>query len=205
MQPVGLVPRLLHDFRETAPNVATQIFEDKTTRLLPRLLSGSLDLALIRPSEVPSRRLETLFLLYETAVVVVPASHPLAGRASVTVPELAAEPLIVPERRTRPHSHDLTMRLFAECGITPNVTQLADEKQTIVNLVAAELGIAIVPRWTSKLAVNGVAYLSLNTRGMEASRRLPLAVSWVRDSRDPVRDLMIEMLRVNVPKYSQES
>jgi len=41
----GLVPMLLHDFRECRPDVAVQLLEDKTIRLLPRLLSGRLDLA----------------------------------------------------------------------------------------------------------------------------------------------------------------
>jgi len=201
---VGLVPRLLHDFREIAPEVVVQILEDKTLRLLPRLLSGRLDLALVRPSEAPSKRLEFLFLLHETAVVAVPHSHPLARRGSVSVADLADQPLIVPERRSRPHSHDLTMRLFAEAGLTAKIVQLADEKQTIVNLVAAELGIAIVPRWTSKMAVKGVEYLSLEVPASQALRKLPLAAAWVRGSRDPVRDQMLGMLRDRVADYARD-
>lgn len=202
---VGLMPKLLRDFREIAPEVAVHMLEDKTARLLPRLLSGRLDLALIRPSEAPSRRLEILLLLHETVVVAVPESHPLARRSSVTVPELVDQPLIVPERSSRPHSHNVTKRLFGELGLAPRTIQLADEKQTIVNLVAAELGIAIVPRWTSKLAIKGVSYISLDTKGSDALRRLPLAAAWVRDSRDPVRDRLVEMLRLNVAAYSKGS
>ena len=51
----------------------------------------------------------------------------------------------MPERRSRPHSHDLTMKLFAEAGLEARIVQIAEEKQTIVNLVSAELGVAIVP------------------------------------------------------------
>ena len=75
----GLVPLLLHDFRQHRPDVAVQLVEDKTNRLLPRLLSGGLDLALVRPPESPDKRLEFRFLFHETAVVAVPADHPLAG------------------------------------------------------------------------------------------------------------------------------
>ena len=157
----GLLPMLLQDFRRRRPDVTVKLAEDKTIRLLPRLLSGRLDLALVRPPEKPDRRLEFLFLLYESAVVAVSERHPLASRKRVTVADLAEQPLIVPERRSRPHSHDLTMKLFARAGLPARVAQLADEKQTIVNLVAAGLGVAIVPRWTSRMAARGVRYVPL--------------------------------------------
>src|SRR6476619_1391452 len=49
---VGLVPRLLHDFRTQRPDVEVRLFEDKTIRLLPQLITGWIDLALIRPPEI---------------------------------------------------------------------------------------------------------------------------------------------------------
>jgi DNA-binding transcriptional LysR family regulator len=91
-------------------------------------------------------------LFHETAVVAVPDHHPPASKKRVTIADLVDQPLIVPERRSRPHSHDLTMKLFAEAGLEARIVQIADEKQTIVNLVAAELGVAIVPKWTSRMA-----------------------------------------------------
>ncbi|MGP2491451.1 LysR family transcriptional regulator [Mesorhizobium sp. PUT5] len=202
---IGLVPRLLHDFREIAPEVTVQVLEDKTSRLVPRLLSGRLDLALIRPSAAPSRRLETLFLLHETAVVAVPGNHQLAKLPSVWVDDLTDQTLIVPERRSRPHSHDLTMRLFSDQGLTAKVVQLADEKQTIVNLVAAGMGIAIVPRWVSKFSVAGVAFVPLMSSGGVVLKNLPLAAIWTSGTRDPVRDLMIGMLRDHIADYSRDS
>src|SRR4051812_47072276 len=63
----GLVPMLLHDFRKQRPEVTVQLAEDKTIRLIPRLLSGRLDIAFVRPSETPDKRLEFMFLFHETA------------------------------------------------------------------------------------------------------------------------------------------
>ena len=67
-----------------------KLTEEKTIRLLPRLMSGRLDLALVRPPEKPDRRLEFLFLLHETAVVAVSDRHPLGvektGRPSPISP-----------------------------------------------------------------------------------------------------------------------
>ena len=142
----GLLPMLLHDFRAHRPDVTVQLVEEKTIRLLPRVLSGRIDLAFVRPPESYDKRLELLFLFHETAVVAVPDSHPLSSKRRITIADLAEQPLIVPERRSRPHSHDLTMKLFSEAGLEARIVQIADEKQTIVNLVSAELGVAIVPQ-----------------------------------------------------------
>ena len=198
----GLLPMLLHDFRERRPDVTVKLVEDKTIRLQPRLLSGRLDLAFVRPPETPDKRLEFLFLLHETAVVAVSDHHPLASRKRVTIADLAEEPLIVPERRSRPHSHDLTMKLFAAAGLHARIVQLADEKQTIVNLVAAELGVAIVPRWTSRMAARGICYVPLEASDLN---RLTLAAAWTRGTRDPIRDEMLEILRAGLSRYALEA
>ena len=195
----GLLPMLLRDFRERRPDVTVQLVEDKTIRLLPRLLSGRLDLAFVRPPESPDKRLEFMFLFHETAVVAVSDHHPLASRKCVTVADLVDQPLIVPERRSRPHSHDLTITLFAEAGLQARIGQIADEKQTIVNLVAAKLGIAIVPKWTSRMAARGVRYIRLAASDM---KKLPVAAAWTRGARDPIRDEMLALLQSNLPGYA---
>jgi DNA-binding transcriptional LysR family regulator len=201
----GLVPMLLHDVRKLHPGVAVQLLEDKTIRLLPRLLSGRLDLALVRPPEHHDKRIEFAMLFHETAVVAVPARHKLASRKRITVEKLVGEPLIVPDRRSRPHSHDLTIKLFDRAGVRPIIAQVAEEKQTIVNLVAAEIGLAIIPRWASRLAVPGVRYIALDVRQMDRLNLLPLAAAWVRGSRDPVRDQVMATLRSQLRRYAAEA
>jgi DNA-binding transcriptional LysR family regulator len=198
----GLLPALLQDMRESNPEIAIKLVEDKTIRLLPRVLSGRLDLALVRPPLSADRRLEFMFLFHETAVVAMSERHPLAARSNLTISDIADEPLIVPERRSRPHSHDLTMKLFAEAGREANVVQIADEKQTIVNLVAAEIGMAIVPRWTSRMAARDVCYVPLV---MSEMNRLPLAAAWLRGTRDHMRDIVLEMLQGNLARYEKEA
>ena len=199
----GLVPLLLRDFRAGQPEIAVQLFEDKTIRLLPRLLSGALDLAFVRPPERPNKRIEFRPLLQETAVVALSQRHALAGRQSISLADIADQPLIVPDRRSRPHSHDLTVKLFEQAGLTPRIVQTADEKQTIVNLVATRLGIAIVPRWTSRMAVSGVRFVPLRLADRTIAGRLPLSVAWLRGTRDPVRDQILAVLEAKLRRYSR--
>lgn len=198
----GLVPELLHDFRKHHSNVTVQLVEDKTVRLLPRLLSGRLDLAFVRPPENIDKRVELLMLFHETAVVAVPSRHKLANRSRLFIDTLVDQPLIVPDRSSRPHSHDLTIKLFDQVGLRPTISQVAEEKQTIVNLVAAKLGLAIVPRSASRMAVAGVRFVPLVMKQADNLKILPLAAAWLRGSRDPLREEMLAVLRLRLRSYA---
>ncbi|GAA0780345.1 LysR substrate-binding domain-containing protein [Roseibium denhamense] len=191
---VGLVPQLIPLFRDMHPEIDIELLEQKTIRLLPRLLTGRLDVAIVRPPEVLDPRLVLRSLFFETAVVAVPNTHPLAKKDRIAVEDMADEPLIVPDKGSRPHSHDLTMKLFLEAGLPARVAQIAEEKQTIVNLVSTGVGIAIVPRWISRLAVGGVTFVSLDLPTGPAKNRLALSVAWVRDTRDASRDAFLQTI-----------
>lgn len=190
----GLIPQILQPLHEAHPEIEIQIVEQKTIHLLPKLLSGSLDIAFCRPPDLRDPRLVFRTLFYETAVVALPKSHPLADRDAIEIADLSEEPLIVPDRRSRPHSHDLTMSLFLGAGLTARVAQIAEEKQTIVNLVAAGTGLAIVPRWTSRLRVKGVRFIPLAKTDATSQAKLILAASWARGTRDRLRDSFLSVL-----------
>lgn len=199
----GLAPVMLRDLQRRNPAVVVQLFEDKTIRLLPRILSGRLDLAIVRPPAQSDARLDWLFLFHESAVVAVPARHRLAGRNRIRVEDLVDVPLILPDRRSRPHSHDLTIKLFDAKGLQPTIAQVADEKQTIVNLVAARLGVAIVPKSTARMAIPGVRYVKLTPPRGTRLDMLPLAAAWLSGSRDSGRDDLLAVLRDGLATYAK--
>ena len=195
---VGLMPQLLQFLRAEQPGIEVQLFEQKTIHLLPKLLSGSLDIAFCRPPDIRDPRLNFRTLFYETAVVALPADHPLAEREEILIEDLADIPLIVPDRRSRPHSHDLTMKLFMDAGLTARVAQIAEEKHTIVNLVATGTGLAIVPRWTARISTPGVRFLPLSIPPGATRSKLILAAAWTRGTRDPQRDILLDILVRNL-------
>lgn len=198
----GLMPQLLPRLRESFPELDVEMIEQKTIRLLPRILSGSLDLAIVRPPETPDPRLEFRHLFRETAVVAIPEDHALAGRDRISVQDMSEEPLIVPDRRSRPHSHDLTMKLFIDSGLTARVAQIAEEKQTIVSLVGSGVGLAIVPKWASRLGVRGVTFVDLALPDEQSPRELALSAVWLRDTRNPLRDAFVDILVRNIESLS---
>ena len=194
----GLMPHLLKLIRAEYPEIDVQLIEQKTIHLLPKLLSGSIDLAFCRPPDVRDTRLNFRTLFYETAVVALPDSHPMANSERLTIADLADEPLIVPDRRSRPHSHDLTIKLFVDAGLNARIAQLAEEKHTIVNLVATGTGLAIVPRWTARLQVTGVRFVPLEIPSTTTMSKLILAAAWPRGIRDPMRDAVLSILESNL-------
>ncbi|AYF03121.1 LysR family transcriptional regulator (plasmid) [Paracoccus yeei] len=190
-----LVPQLLQAVHAVHPDLRIQLVEERSIKLIPRLLAGNLDLALVRPGLKPfHRRLRGHLLLHESPVVVLPPGHALAGRDSVKVQDLAETPLIVPDRRSRPHSHDLVLALFEQEGIEPRIIQNADEKQTMLNMVATGIGAAIVPRWWSGLVPRAAHVCVLEVSPDNFRARLPLHVVWPRDVRDPSRDAVVAVL-----------
>lgn len=190
----GLMPQLLRMARTEHPELEVQLIEQKTIHLLPKLLSGSLDIAFCRPPDMKDQRLVFRTLFHETAVVALPETHRLATMSRIEISDLADEPLIVPDRRSRPHSHDLTIKLFLDAGLTARIAQVAEEKQTIVNLVAAGTGMAIVPRWTSRLQVAGVAFVPLAVSAGSSRSKLVLSAAWARGTRDPLRDAFMKVV-----------
>ncbi|MDU4420607.1 LysR family transcriptional regulator [Raoultella planticola] len=197
---IGLVPLLLQHFRRQYPHIEVQIYEDKTVSLLPKLKSGRLDIAFVRPPVHSDEAFAQRFLCYEAAIVALPANHPLATREAIRIEELADEPMIVPERRSRPHSYDLTMNLFQDVGLQPKITQVADEKQTIIHLVAAGLGLAIVPQWIRRFSVSGVTFVALIANQRPG---LPLAAMWVKETQDEVRAAMLRVLASHPELYAE--
>lgn len=188
----GLLPQLLHLFVRQFPQADIHIFEEKSHRLIPRLASGRLDLIFVRPPEQVDVTLTTRFIACETCVLAVPAGHRLVGRSVVAIEDFCQEPVIVPERGTRPHSHDLTMNLFKAGGCAPVIAQYADEKQTILSLVAAGLGIALVPSSYKNMNADGVKYLSLSPT--ESPAGLPLSAMWHQGNRDIYVNAMLDIL-----------
>jgi DNA-binding transcriptional LysR family regulator len=92
------LPQLMHDFRQLHPDQSIQIVEDRTLRLLPKLSSGRLDLAFVRPPDRRDPNIELRHLLHEAVVVAVPSAHPLARHGAISLSELVGQPLIVPDR-----------------------------------------------------------------------------------------------------------
>jgi DNA-binding transcriptional LysR family regulator len=190
----GLLPDLLYRFRRLQPEVATRLVEARSVQIVPQLLSGKLELGFIRPPP-PQAGLRFEWLLQEKPVVALPGDHPLATRRRLKLEDLRGLPLILPPRATRPHSHGVVARLFALLGEAPVVAQEAEEKQTMIGLVAAGIGLALLPEWAARMRLPGVAYRPLDLPESTLLPEWSLGVAWVASRPSLPRDHFLAMLR----------
>jgi DNA-binding transcriptional LysR family regulator len=200
----GLLAELIHDFKELAPDIELVLVEDKTSKLLPKLLSGALDVAFVRPPPASKSGVEFDFLLNEPTVVALSKTHKLSRKKRLLISDLKDEPLIVPSPRNRPYSYNLSTQLFINQGLQPNVVQQVEEKQTTIRLVGAGIGIAIIPYWSSKIGGEGVVYRPLVDKNKHVICELPLAAAWVRGWDDPMRDTLLKVTKTNLSRYAGE-
>ena len=197
----GLLPELLNLFVRQYPEADIHITEDKSHSLIPRLISGWLDIIFVRPPEDVDATLTTRFIANESCVLAVPALHRLVSYDEVSIDDFFNEPVIVPERRTRPHSHDLTMNVFKAGGRSPVIAQYAEEKQTILSLVAAGLGIALVPASYKNMNADGVRYLPLSP--MQHIEGLPLSAMWHQGNNNMYVRSRLDMLSGNIEELTR--
>jgi len=97
-------------------------------------------------------------VLRERTVVALPVAHPLAALRRVPLRRLAAEPFVLFPRAQAPGFHDLLIGSVAAAGGPPRVVQYAPEMLTIIGLVAAGIGLSLVPASVARLALDGVTY-----------------------------------------------
>ncbi len=197
----GLMPELLHDYRALEPDVELVLVEDKSVKLLPKLKSGALDIAFVRPPLAPRSGIKFDFLIDEPTVVALPSDHALAEKNHIVIEDLEDVPLIVPSPRNRPHSYNLTMRLFLKKGLEPLIAQQAEEKQTIVNMVRADIGAALVPYLSSRNTIDGVTYRPLVDDEGKTVAELPLAAAWAKGFSDDYREGLIKLAKDKLAQF----
>lgn len=188
----GLVPALLNLFIPLHPESDIHIVEEKTVNLIPKLKSGWLDIIFFRKPQIMDASLATRFITRETCILAVPANHPLSQKHETSIADFESEPMIIPDRRTRPHSHDLTMGLFKSAGLLPHIAQYAEEKQTILSLVAAGLGVAIVPASYRLMKSDKIHFIPL--RFPAQLKGLPLSVAWRKGNEDEYLRALLRLM-----------
>jgi DNA-binding transcriptional LysR family regulator len=185
----SMLPPLVRRFRHKHPGIGLKLLELTGDRQQALLQSGELDLGLsILPSPAPALTRRPVFR--EPLIAAVPASHALAGRRRASLRSLAAEPFIQFPRELAPGLYDLAIAACQKAGFTPHLAQEAIQMQTILGLVAAGLGVALVPHCMSKLQRLDVRYLALDAREFEVET----VASWHSENRAPALAALIAEL-----------
>jgi len=186
----NVLPKILQAFRARFPEVNLALHELTTDKQLQGLRDGWIDVGFLRPPiEDDTLSLATIFK--ESLVVALPEIHPLSRQPQVPLKALINEFFILFPRPLGPKLYDQIVGLCQQAGFSPNVVQEAIQMQTIVSLVAAEIGIAWVPASVQNLQRRGVIYKAIQ----EATPKAEIAVIWRSNDLSSVLHQFLSVVR----------
>jgi len=181
-----LILRILREYRDRHPAVSMTLEESTTPDLAERIRAQTLDVAFVRPllDETPGLACEHLF--DEPLVLALPQRHPLARRKRLSLAALSLEPFVLFSRPVGSGLYDQIVSACHRAGFSPRVTQEASQVTSIVNLVAAGLGVSVVPSSMRKIHSDGIVFRALDDHSAVAQ----MSILWRRsDGSATVRSL----------------
>ena len=158
-----LVPRFLHRFRDERPDVEIELHTMSSDEQAGALLAGHIDVGVARA--VPAGAgLAAEVVGEEPLVVAVPEHHPVAGQRSVRLRRLREWPLVGFARERSPTLHAELRVLLARHGVAYATAFEATEYSTILGLVAAGEGVALVPAGVQSFRLPGLRFVAVADR-----------------------------------------
>lgn len=174
------LPRAIRAFREAHPGIALALEESGTTELVAALRMQTIDAAFVRSPVGDSADLFVRPLLEEAMVAALPSGHTLtAGSEPLPLAALAGETFIFYRRPVGPGLHDAIIAACDRAGFSPTIGQEAPRMLSTLSLVAAGLGVTVVPASMSRLEAEGVSYRRL--ADSPAPLTAPLNLAYRRD------------------------
>lgn len=157
----NVLPVVLREFRRAFPLVNLILRESTTDAQIRDLLAGRIDVGFVLPP-INEPSLESVAILREPLIAALPDKHPLARKAGkLALENLKDAAFILFPRPYAPGLYDDVVSCCKAAGFSPRVEQEAIQMQTIVSLVSAELGVALIPASLTNLQRAGVTYKSL--------------------------------------------
>jgi DNA-binding transcriptional LysR family regulator len=194
----ALLPHWLRAFRARHPQVQMELIEATGDVQLDAFARGDIDAGFMlhSPGFAPDG-LAHRQVAQEPLVLALPEAHPLAGASRLSLPAVLAEPLVVFPRRIVPSLHDAILGMYHAAGREPRIVQEAIQMQTIVNLVAAGLGLAWVPESVREFQRSGVVYRQVGGRHAASIPQCETTLVWGVTS--PVLERFVEVVTAAHP------
>ena len=196
------VPEILRRYRQILPGVSIVLEEAGTGELVDALVKERLDAAFVRSPVASASGLLVDPVLDEPMLAALPKGHPLAGKTDKPLPlaELAGEDFILYRRPAGPGLYDAILASCRRAGFSPAVAQEAPRLPATLSLVAAGLGISIVPASMRRLGGDGVVYRALSgCPGLSAPLHLVMRQARLTPALTRFRKLVQEMRKRKNP------
>ena len=137
-----ILPEVFAQFRQDYPDVAVGIKRADYARILESILENAVDFGVVS-LPVTDNRLQVVMIHRDELVVITPPGHPLAGKKSATVAQVAVYPLVVPKAG---HTRDALNALFYDHHVKPRFAMEMDSSELLKRFVAADVGVGFIAR-----------------------------------------------------------
>jgi DNA-binding transcriptional LysR family regulator len=172
----SILPKLLKELRKRLPDLHLELREVIVQQEISLLKEQQLDLVFHRSPSIYDKDLDLIFMpiLQESFLVALPATHPLAKQTQISLPMLKNEAIVLPSLDALPFYKDV-IKGCQKAGFEPKIVQTvkATGIVTLLSLVAAEMGISILPSHVQVLQREGVVYRPLRDKIL--SRKMTIA------------------------------
>ena len=188
----GRLPEVIRAYRMARPDVELTLLEMTTMEQVVALKEGRIDVGFGRiPLDDPA--ITRVLLRNETLAVALPLDHAALQQAhgSLRLAALQAETLIIYPKAPRPSYADQVLSIFRQHGIKPAALYEVRELQTALGLVAAEVGVCIVPASVQRFRRDNVGYVALD----EPDATSPILMSYRKHDASPEVQLLLGLIR----------
>jgi DNA-binding transcriptional LysR family regulator len=197
------MPLAVAAFRASYPGISLTLAEGEPEEIAPRLKAGDFDLALLFEfsgvRERPSAGLRSATLLDDPMHVALPAEHPLARKRSLRLTDLRDEDWVQTSASSPCARH--VVRSCLAAGFEPHVTFESDDYETVQGLVAAGVGVALIPRLALTRVHQGIVVRAL---APHSPTRQVIAATMAGRGGAPAAQAMIGILKDVARGYSDE-
>jgi len=178
----SLIPKLVQAFRAAYPAIDLVLTESTTREICAQVASGDFDAGLLRYPVTQATELSITPVEPDRLIAALPAGNPLQIKDSLQLIDLADQPFVNYRPSEVPGLHALVVLACQNAGFMPQIKQHAVQAQTLVSLVGAGLGVALVPAVVAKAATPGVIF-----RELTDTQYLPqIGIALALNQRQPV-------------------
>ncbi|WP_109480705.1 LysR family transcriptional regulator [Paraburkholderia sp. C35] len=186
----GPLPDVIRAFREAAPLIQISLIEMFTIEQLSALKGGRIDVGCGR-LRFDESQLAREVLVEEPLIAALPAGHALTDVGQLTLDALSKETLIIYPSTPRPSYADQQLSAFRDHAVEPAAVHEVRELQTALGLVAAQVGVCLVPESVRGLRARGVVYRSIEATKVSS----PIIMSRRLQDQSPTTDLFCSIAR----------
>ena len=185
------LPRVIAEARLKQPHVKISLEEMNTYQQHEAMRARRVDLGIVR-SPLLQPGFATECLVREPFVLAVPSNHRLATADSVAVSDLDGEPFLMYSHAAYPPFNELLTGMFRSARVAPQYVQWLGSSLTILALVNAGMGLALVPRCAASVVFKGVTFRDIDLgEGVQSE----LHLIWRSDNDNPAFTMLLDAIR----------